>query len=97
MAKRKAAPTVQALVDALTVMPLRERIQTIWGDVQSKKDRYRKIPAHTLAELLDVPGPEKPDGHWSFIQFAEEESHRRLHRADGFTGGGLRLSGGQSG
>jgi hypothetical protein len=45
------------------------RIAAIAEDVRSKKDQYRGIDPHELAELLGIDTSRHPDRDWDFIRF----------------------------
>ena len=56
-------------------MPLAQRIAAVAEDVQAKKDEFRQIAPHKLAEVLGVPESRRPTrGHWSFISYAWKQS-----------------------
>ncbi len=63
-------------------MPLEKRIAAVAKDVKTKADRFAGIPAHDLAEALEVPQPEQPSNDWFFWAYAhkgtlEEYAHSR--------------------
>jgi hypothetical protein len=64
----------EAALKALLEMPIAGRIQAIAEDVSTRRDRYKGINAHDLANALGVPQPECPNGDWEFIRYAEKET-----------------------
>ena len=48
---------------------LEARIAAIAEDVRSKKDQYRGIEPHELAELLGIVTSWHPDGEWQRVRF----------------------------
>ena len=60
-------------VSKLLSMSLPERIAAVAQDVQTRRDEYRQIKPHELAEILDVPQPEMPAG-WDLTSYAETQS-----------------------
>ena len=56
-------------------MPLAERIAAVARDVRTKRDNFRQIAPHELAEALGVPELERPtDEQWSFTSYAWKQS-----------------------
>lgn len=64
----------QVALKTLLQMPIADRIQAIAEDVRSRRDKYKDIDAHDLADALGVPQPEAPGCEWEFIRYAEKET-----------------------
>ena len=61
----------------LESMSVEARRDAVLKDLKSKKkDRFRDIPPHKLAELLGVPDAEHPGDNWSFLRYYEKRSLR---------------------
>lgn len=66
----------RGVLDTLLAIPLAKRIRAVAEDVRSRKDVFRRIPPHELAEALELPDSRQPstgDG-WSFTRYAEKKS-----------------------
>jgi hypothetical protein len=72
MAKHPEAS--QVALKALLEMPIADRIQAIAEDVRTRRDKYKNISAHDIADALGVPQPEAPGREWEFIRYAEKET-----------------------
>lgn len=72
MKKQREAPEVSLMT--LLVLPIADRIQAIAEDVRTRRDRYKGIYAHDLANALGVPQPESPGKDWEFIRYAKKET-----------------------
>jgi hypothetical protein len=59
--------------DRLEVLDLDARLQAVADDVELRRDEFRKIEPHELAELLEVPSPSSPDGNWSATAYVPRE------------------------
>jgi hypothetical protein len=66
-ATRKSARRLSPNI--LEQLPLHARIAALAEDVRSKRDQYRGIEPHALAELLGICSSQQPDGKWAFIWF----------------------------
>jgi hypothetical protein len=62
----------------LQAMSLAERIAAVAMDVESKRDEYRSIDPHELAELLGIDDAESPGGDWDFVSFVPRLSVRDI-------------------
>jgi hypothetical protein len=72
MKKQREAPEVA--LKTLLEMPIADRIRAIAEDVRTRRDRYKGIYAHDLANALGVPQPESPSKDWQFIRYAKKET-----------------------
>lgn len=60
-------------IDKLASLPLEERIKLVTEDVSSKKDEFRDVQSHELAELLGIEDADQPGGDWFFIKYLTAE------------------------
>ena len=72
--KVRQEPTADPLKDLLS-MPLAEPIAAVANDVRTRRDEFREIDPHDLAEALGVPDSSRPTDHdWFFINYAEKQT-----------------------
>jgi hypothetical protein len=53
----------------LEALDLNARLQAVADDVESRRDEFRTIEPHDLAELLEVPSSRSPGEGWSFTSY----------------------------
>jgi hypothetical protein len=72
------------LLSELLQMPPEKRISAVAKDVRTRKDRYRSISAHDLAEALEVPQPDSPSTYnkWGFTRFAKKQTLEEYAKED---------------
>ena len=58
----------------LLAMPIAERIAAIARDVRTKRDEFRNVNPHELADALGVDQPESPTNDWTFTRYAEKQN-----------------------
>jgi hypothetical protein len=60
----------------LLSMPLAERIAAVAEDVRTRRDEFRQIDPHELADALGVPESTRPGtgDRWTFTDYARKES-----------------------
>jgi hypothetical protein len=63
----------QEAYERLSGLALDDRLQAVADDVESRRDEFRAIAPRDLADLLEVPAPEKPDGNWTFCSYVQRE------------------------
>jgi hypothetical protein len=62
-------------LNKLLSMPLAERISVVAKDVRTRRDEFRDINPHDLAEALGVPDSGQPtSGDWFFTHYAEKQT-----------------------
>lgn len=66
----------------LLALPLGERRDAVAKDIRRRAPQFSAIPAHDLAEALDVPEHWRPGNEWSFTRYAQivsVEEHARYN------------------
>ncbi len=64
---------MNAKAEKLLSLPLEERIRIVAEDVVSKKDEFRDIESHELAELLGIDDSWSPGPDWSYGSYFSKE------------------------
>jgi len=67
-----APETTGKELEELLSIPLAERIEAVANDVSSRRDRFRSIDAHELAEALGIFDAWKPGSDWHFQTHVEK-------------------------
>jgi hypothetical protein len=55
-------------------LPLEDRIRAVGEDVYSKRNKFAKLDVFVLADLLEVPDPDRPGDDWSRSVYAEKRT-----------------------
>jgi len=69
-------------LQALLALPPGERRDAVAKDVRRRAPQFSAIPAHDLADALDVPEHWRPGSEWSFTRYApivSVEEHARYN------------------
>ncbi len=61
------------LIADLRALEVQDRINTVYKDIQSRKDLYREIEPHLLAELLGIYDADNPGSDWLKMKIAERQ------------------------
>jgi len=61
------------LIADLRALAVQDRINTVYKDIQSRKDLYREIDPHLLAELLGINDADSPGPDWLKMKIAERQ------------------------
>lgn len=65
------------LIADLRALEVQDRINTVYKDIQSRKDLYREIAPHLLAELLGINDADSPGPDWLKMKIAERQIIKR--------------------